>query len=583
MRPQAVASVFFLLALIFAAPGPLAAQQTGWIQVEAHPDIATARARAALFSGRFDSVRGFRLDTGWYAIAIGPLDARQAEAEARRLRRSGLIPRDAYYTDGQEYRDAFWTDEADAPAASAAPGRPGDRLAQTEPEAVAPPVPAEETLAEARRSEAALDAEERRQIQRALAWFGHYRAGIDGAFGGGTRAAMAAWQQAQGLEPTGVLTTGQRARLEATYSSERDRLGLERYVDDAAGIELTMPLGLLRFDRHDPPFAHFEPGTDDGVRALLISMPGDAAALAGLYEAMQSLEIVPQEGGRSLGRDAFSIAGSDDRIASQFHAWLRDGAIKGFGLVWPRRLDETMARVLPTMRESFRSTGPSVLDDRLDRPTGAFAGVDLIAGLETRQPQHSRSGVFIDARGTALTAHEAVAGCGRVTLDGDIEAEVVLADPELGIAVLRPRGPVAPRAHARFAEAAPNGNSEIAVAGYSYGGSLGGPTLTWGQVSATGQDAAAAGYALMVQAEDGDTGGPILDMAGTVVGVLLGEQDGTRQLPPGVRRAAGPGPLTATLRAAGLEVRQAPVSGAMAPEDLAVAAGEMTVLVSCWD
>lgn len=582
MRVQLIVGLLLVLAQSLVAPVPLAAQQTGWIQIEAHPDIATARKRAGLFAERFDAVRGFRLDTGWYAIAIGPLGARRAEEEALRLRRSGLIPRDAYYTDGQEYREPFWPTTDSAGAERAQPEPLADVLAQAEPEAAAVPEPVEETLAEARRGEMALDTEARRQIQSALAWFGYYRSGIDGAFGPGTRAAMAAWQEAKGFEPTGVLTTGQRRSLIGDHAADLARLGLRRHVDEAAGIEITMPLGLVRFARHEPPFAHFEPTTEEGVRALLISLPGDAAALAGLYEAMQSLEIVPREGERSIGRNTFALAAQNDRIASQTYAWLRDGAIKGFSLVWPRSLDETMARVLPAMRDSFRSTGSSVLDDRLDGPAGSLAGVDLIAGLETRKPRLSRSGVFIDARGTTLTAHEAVEGCGRVTLDRDLEAEVVFDDADLGIAVLRPRGPVAPPGHAFFAATPPNGNSEIAVAGYSYGGSLGAPTLTWGQVSAGGEGET-TGYRLVVQAEQGDTGGPVLDMAGTVAGLLLGDERGARRLPPGVRLAAGSDALMARLRAAGLDVRQAPAAAAMAPEDLAVLAGEMTVLVSCWD
>lgn len=584
MLVRLIAGSLFTLALTLAVPEPLRAQQTGWIQIEAHPDLATARQRARLLAGRFGGVRGFRLDTGWYAIALGPLGAETAQAEVQRLRRTGLVPGDSYVTDGQEYRDPFWP-SADAPQAQASdPEPPSQALAQAGPGVIAPPEPVEETLAEARRGEAALDLEARKRIQAALAWFGFYQAGIDGAFGRGTRLAMADWQQARGLDPTGVLTTAQRRSLLEEQAVEMDRLGLRRYRDEAAGIEITLPLDLVRFDRHEPPFAHFEPASDDGVRALLISMPGDVAALAGLYEVMQSLEIVPPEGERALRRDSFALAGRNARIASQTHAWLERGAIKGFTLVWPRALDRTMERVLPVVRESFRATGPAVLDDRLDGPAGALAGVDLIAGLETRRPRQSRSGVFIDERGTTLTASEAVRGCARVTIEEDIEAEVLFADDALGIAVLRPLGPVAPAGHASFASAPPNGDSEIAVSGFSYGGSLGAPTLTWGRVAtATGLAGETALRRLAVAAEPGDTGGPVLDMAGRLAGILLGGVTGTRQLPPGMRFAAASDVIAARLLQGGIEVGQTARAVAVAPEDLAVLASEMTVLVSCWD
>lgn len=67
-------------------------------------------------------------------------------------------------------------------------------------------------------AEQALDDGQRRAVQRALAWFGHYGAAVDGAFGRGTRAAMAEWQVAHGADATGILTPPQRMGLIAAYA-----------------------------------------------------------------------------------------------------------------------------------------------------------------------------------------------------------------------------------------------------------------------------------------------------------------------------------------------------------------------------
>ena len=72
-------------------------------------------------------------------------------------------------------------------------------------------------------------------MQTALQWFGFYTSTIDGAFGRGTRASMAAWQEAQGLDPTGILTTAQRATLTTAWRDEtRAFLG-----NDPANFALT--------------------------------------------------------------------------------------------------------------------------------------------------------------------------------------------------------------------------------------------------------------------------------------------------------------------------------------------------------
>ena len=59
----------------------------------------------------------------------------------------------------------------------------------------------------------------REAIQVALQWEGFYTQAIDGAFGPGTRRAMAAYQRARGFPETGVLTTRQRTQLVDEYKA----------------------------------------------------------------------------------------------------------------------------------------------------------------------------------------------------------------------------------------------------------------------------------------------------------------------------------------------------------------------------
>jgi peptidoglycan hydrolase-like protein with peptidoglycan-binding domain len=76
----------------------------------------------------------------------------------------------------------------------------------------------------ARAAEAALglDRAARRDVQRWLAVLDHYRHGIDGIFGRGTRGAIADWQAGQGIEPTGYLDRTALARLRA-QAADRQR------------------------------------------------------------------------------------------------------------------------------------------------------------------------------------------------------------------------------------------------------------------------------------------------------------------------------------------------------------------------
>ncbi|SIS49523.1 serine protease [Phaeovulum vinaykumarii] len=587
---------------IWVAAGAAGADPA-WVQVEAVPTLREAEARAQDWAERLPDVGGFAMRSGWYAIALGPFaDDDAADARARSLRSGRMIPSDSYVTDGTEYRQQFWpvgagltgprisapalpADPMAAPATAPEPTAPRPTAAPPDaaPALAAPAMPVE-TMAEARASEARLDRDARMDLQRALAWAGFYSAGIDGAFGRGTRASMAAWQEANGHEPTGVLSTAQRAEVLAAMAREKAQLGLRRVTEDEAGIEIDLPMGLVAFDRYDPPFVHYKSADGTGIRVVLISRPGDQAALRGLYEAMQTLEIVPLDGPRDLGRTRFDISGQNAEIASVVHAELRDGAIKGYALVWPVTADDRMVtRARAAMKDSFRALDGRVLDDSLGQPM-SVSRADLMSGLEVRRPVRARSGVYVDERGAVLTTAEAVADCGRVTVDG-IDARLGATDPDLGLALLEPEARLAPRAVADWHVGPVELNAEVAVAGYPYGDAVSAPVLTFGTMAGPGGLTGETGQArLALAALEGDAGGPVLDATGAAIGLLLPHPEGDRLLPADLSLTLRAGPITQMLSAAGITpATAAPGRAIMAAEDLSRRAAGMTVLVSCWN
>lgn len=586
--------VWGLVIGVTLAMGGAAAAQDAWVQIEAQPTLREGEDRARDWAETFPNVAGFALSSGWYAIALGPFTPEQAAAQAQLLRSEGMIPSDSYVADSAKFRQKFWpvgpaANIAAAPAAPAAPLPEAAAPGTAVPEAAAPQVaPAPqpdpvETLAQARAAEAALSRAEREEIQSALNWTGHYTAAIDGAFGPGTRRSMAEWQSAVGEDPTGVLTTAQRARLLAEVAADRTALGLETVTEAEAGIEIQLPTGLVVFDHYDPPFVHYAEKDGSGVKVLLISRQGDQAALFALYDAMQGLEIVPIEGARERSRTGFTLTGQNARLQSYTQAELKGGLIKGFTLVYPASEAARMERVLAAMKASFRPLGNTALNDALGEPL-AVPKAGLMAGLDLRRPMLSRSGFYIDAQGGVLTTADVVAGCGRITIDGT-EAEVTFADAALGLAVLRPKTLLAPRIVAEFQTALPRPDAEVAVAGYPYEDAISAPVLTFGTLSREGGLAAEPGHVrLALAALPGDAGGPVLDAAGAVVGMLL-PKDGTggRVLPADLAVALQSGALATVLAERGLAPQPATRSGAMAAEDLARLATGMTVLVSCWE
>ncbi len=420
-------------------------------------------------------------------------------------------------------------------------------------------------------------------MQIALQWSGFYTSAIDGAFGRGTRNAMAAWQGANGFEATGVLTTRQRGVLLGAYNAVLDGMGMTLVRDDATGIEMQIPTGVVAFAAYAPPFARFEATGDVSATVLLISQPGDASRLAGLYEILQTLEVVPPEGERSRTDTRFTIQGADRNIVSHTYTTLENDEIKGFMLVWPANDEERRTRILQLMQASFARTD-GVLDAGLTS-AGEEQAVDLVSGLAIRQPLRSRSGFYLDGSGTVLTSTEAVTGCGEIILDNAHTAQIVHLDDALGIAVLRPDTAIAPIGVAAFQSGVPRLQAQVAVAGYPYGGLLSAPSMTFGTLAdVRGLNGEPEVRRLAIAARDGDAGGPVFDAAGAVLGMLLPRNGDAGQILPGdVSFSVNAAAVMASLDGAGIGY-ETTVSVAEASRALLTRrAADVTVLVSCWE
>jgi S1-C subfamily serine protease len=588
-------ALLWAVVAILGLTAPLHAQEQAqgqaWIQIEAHPDEATSLDRARAYASIFPETAGFRLGTGWYAVALGPFDPAEAAGRLADLRSQGLIPSDSYITDGAVHGAQFWPAAGSAALVAPVIEPAADTAADTAPETAidpaAEPEPApvpEETVKQAKAAEAELSKEERQALQEALRWYGFYSAAIDGSFGAGTRKSMAAWQEANAYEPTGVLTTQQRSALIEGFDADQAEFGFETITEPESGIEITLPMALLGFDHYEPPFVHFAEKNGSGLRVILISQPGDVAALSGLYDVLQTLSVVPPTGAREKGETSFTISASSATIESYAFAEAARGLVKGYLVVWNPKDADRMARILPALQASFRPVGDKALDPGLV-PLDAAAKSGLMAGLEVRHPKFSRSGFYVDAKGSVLTTAEAVATCSQITLDGVTEASVKLSDPASGLAILTPATPLSPPSFARFQTAPGRLGAEIAVAGYSYEDKLPAPVLTFGTLEEDKGLNGESGIArLAIPTLQGDEGGPVLDQSGGVVGILLPPpSDKSRQLPAGVTFAATANTVTTLLSSAGLTPTTAPQT-AIAPPDALNAAGlGMTVLVSCWE
>ena len=558
--------LYSLMALMLTWAQAALAQSTlprqVWIQLETRLNLEASLDSIEIYARDLDNVNGFEINGGWFGVAIGPYDPEQADAPLQKFRAEGVIPRTSFTTTGASFGARFYP-----PAVATQPAPDTDRA------------PAEQ-LKQAKASESAMTEAEKKYLQRALAWAGFYESAIDGLYGSGTRAAMKSWQYANGYNATGVLTAAQRAELIADYQFLLAGLGFEDVVDAQAGIALRLPSALLAPASYDPPFATYAAKDTGLAQVILISQRGDRDRLAALYEVMQTLSILPETGPRNLAKSSFTIEAYDDRLHTTGFATLQGGDIKGVIFVWPRGDAARRARVEEEIFTSFTSVAGALGE-------APILGTDLkpqetLGGLTIRQPSFTQSGVFISSAGHILTAAQDFSECTSLLLQDGLPLRIAAQNAEL--AVLVPTQGASPASVGRFETERPDAPQYVALGGYSYGGKLGAPSVTMGQLQALTDLTGRAGIArLEIDSLPGDIGGPIYDQYGSVIGVLLPPPpQGSRQLPENVQFMTNWPLISETLIAAEAAASTDTKTLKLEPVDLANLAQNTVGLIACW-
>jgi peptidoglycan hydrolase-like protein with peptidoglycan-binding domain len=603
---QTSLSFGLVLVLLFGAlPSPSVAQNQFWIQVESQNNIRDTKNRAQFFARDFPDTRAFATSSGWYAIVIGPLTRNAADGELTNLIAGNQIPNDSFVSDGSSFRNQLWPLVANTDTTSGAVVV-SEAVADDTTETTSGTIVVSEAVTDAatetviveveagptkdpdlkatKKLERSWTRDEKKQYQTFMAWTGDYLSAIDGSYGPGTRKAIKSFQDREGFENTGFLTGDQVALLENRYNTIVDSLGLGQLRDLDAGVELLYPANLVEFERFEPPFVHYKTKSNSEVRMMLISQEGGRAVLASLYEIMETFDFIPPDGYRVKKRDWFVLSGRNDDVVSYTYVKTDRKTVKGFTIVWPPKRDTEMQPLATAMYNSFNPLKEYVLDETLGYGDTDDQPVDLTTGLETPSPDSSASGFFINPEGVILSHIANISTCSRVTInEGTVALSVVAKDDNLGLAILKPTAEYTPKSYALFSDEAPELAANITVAGFSFPEVMEIATLNYGTLTDTdGRMGEVSEIRISAFLEDGDTGGPVLDDRGAVIGMqLLRAGENTGQ-PAYVNFALKAVQITQLLDSLGLVYANSTSFDALHDVDLAFMAGDFTVKISCW-
>ena len=199
------------------------------------------------------------------------------------------------------------------------------------------------------------------------------------------------------------------------------------------------------------------------------------------------------------------------------------------------------------------------------------------------------SGFVISSAGHVLTNNHVVEGCRQVRIPPDAVAETVASDVQSDLALLNVSVDKYEPATFRQGRGIRAGDPVI-IAGYPLQGVLTSDlNITTGTVSALagpGDDRRLMQVTAPVQ--PGNSGGPLLDFSGNVVGVVVGKLNAmklarlTGDIPQNVNFAIQAGTTRSFLDAYSVPYETAPSTETLPPATVADRARGFTVLVECW-
>ncbi|SUS05662.1 conserved hypothetical protein [uncultured Defluviicoccus sp.] len=224
-------------------------------------------------------------------------------------------------------------------------------------------------------------------------------------------------------------------------------------------------------------------------------------------------------------------------------------------------------------------------------------GWDVAAGAAPRAERQpavagSGSGFFVSAAGHVLSNAHVVQGCRRIMIQppgGEASRATVIATSAADdLALLKPDAIAF--AAAQFRTGAPLRQGESVLAyGFPLAGALASSgNATVGHVTALaglGDDSRLLQISAPVQ--PGNSGGPLLDASGGVVGVIVGKLDALKtaraigDIPQNVNFAIKASVATNFLEAQGVPFATQPAGRALATEDIAARGRAITVRVDC--
>jgi serine protease Do len=365
------------------------------------------------------------------------------------------------------------------------------------------------------------DAEGRFLIQTELTLTGSYYSLIDGEFGPATYKALRTFQaKVGGMPRDGVLSQAQHSELHNLAGEKAAELGLTELTDDRSGLTLLLPRALLGQSTEGDRYVSYT--SADGAMVLRLWWQDNAKSpFEGVFGQLVVAGKQRQISYSRLSDDFFVVSGKQGR--DYFYTRMN------------RLADRTTGFTL-TYAERYRDVGAivSVILSSYARPEQALSGAP--EGADQRKADSlplisSGTGLSFSTDGLILTNNHVVESCSQIDVLGFGPARIVKRDPEVDLAAIQLVSK-SDLPFATFRTQRARLGEEVVLVGYPLTDILGGElNVSSGVVSSkVGLGGDPNWFTTNVGIQPGNSGGPILDFEGLVLGIAVAKIDDLKLL-----------------------------------------------------
>lgn len=446
----------------------------------------------------------------------------------------------------------------------------------------------------------AKDWRERVRIQFLLVFTGDYASQVDGTFGKLTFNALTTFQKHREFYPDGVLDDEQMQILQRDGLDLVERVGFETYKDAIAGLQLGVP-GKLFEPSTQTQRGHLWRAYDNSIELETLQVPKDETTYAALYKRLTDTSDGRTVEHKQFRNDYFVVSGRQNGRDFYLRMMKTSSDSRGFSLAWQARHAVFMDRVAVAMSNSmtfFDGTDEEKLDAVTSSPALALPEPDsrsdpLPKGARKdvpgRKTSSSGSGYFLTTEGHIGTNAHVVGNCRSLDIPGHGTARLVKADTENDLAILQLDSRKSEHAAQFRSEQPIVRGEEIFVIGYPFAQILDNNlNFTPGMISSlAGVKGDSRQFMLTAPVQPGNSGGPVLDRTGAVVGTVVSRLDTFKtlklagDLPENVNFAVRGKLMAQFMEELGLAPRYNTITSIKSPTRIDEEASQYTVLVLC--